>query len=250
MAAALGTKFFDKTGKTFIPVGGNLADVVRIDITETKKRLKNIKIDAMCDIDNPLYGENGAAYVFGPQKGADQDKVKVLDCHLRHFSETIRKSLGIDINGVKGAGAAGGMGAGAYAFLGAKLNRGIDIVLDIVHFEEIICSCDCVFTGEGKLDAQSLGGKVVIGISRRTKPYKIPVIAVVGAFEGKAEEVQNEGVSHIFETGTKRTNFEEIKIHCRDDLRNTMDDICKNWITTILAGWEENNLSDWKSIMK
>lgn len=234
MAAALGTKFYDNTGKTFIPVGGNLANVVRIDISETKERLRNITVEAMCDIDNPLYGENGAAYIFGPQKGADRDKVKVLDYHLHLFSEAIRKSLGIDVNGIDGAGAAGGMGAGAYAFLGAKLKRGIDVVLDIVRFEKIIQSCDCIFTGEGKLDSQSMGGKAVIGISRRAKPYRIPVVAVVGSFEGDMEAVRNAGISFIFETGAERKTFEEAKIYCRDDLRKAMDEICRNRIAAML----------------
>ncbi|HML38009.1 MAG TPA: glycerate kinase [Bacillota bacterium] len=234
MAAALGAKFYDRNGRLMIPVGGNLASVAEIDITEAREKLKGIEVDAMCDIDNPLYGESGAAYVFGPQKGADPDKVKNLDRNLRHFSETIYRSLGIDVSGVAGAGAAGGMGAGAYAFLGARLKRGIDVILDIVHFEEIIRRCDCILTGEGKLDAQSMNGKAVIGISRRAKPYEIPVVAVVGSFEGDLNEVRDAGVSFIFETGAERKSFEEIKVHCRDDLRRTMDKICREWTSIIL----------------
>lgn len=234
MAAALGTKFYDRCGRSFLPVGGTLASVAEIDVTETREKLKNIEIDAMCDINNPLYGKNGAAYVFAPQKGADPEMVKKLDDNLRHFSETIQKSLGIDVSGIEGAGAAGGMGAGAYAFLGAYLKRGIDVVLDMIHFEDIISSCECIFTGEGKLDAQSMGGKAVIGISKRARTYQIPVIAVVGSFEGNRMIVQNAGVSFIFETGTERNSFEEVKIHCRDDLRKTMDMICRDWISRII----------------
>jgi glycerate kinase len=233
MAAALGTKFYDRNGRLFLPTGGSLDRVAEIDTSETQKRLKDIHIEAMCDIDNPLFGETGAAYVFGPQKGADPEMVRILDSNLRSFSDTIKKSLGIDVSGMKGAGAAGGMGGGACAFLGASLKRGIDVVLDIIHFEEIICSCDCIFTGEGKLDAQSMGGKVVIGIGKRAKPYKIPVVAVVGNFEGDREAFRDAGVSFIFETGTERTTYEEIRIHCRDDLRSTMERICRDWIADI-----------------
>lgn len=234
MAAALGTIFYDQSGRSFIPTGGNLASVSRIDISETQKLLRGIEIEAMCDIDNPLYGENGAAYIFGPQKGADPDKVKHLDWNLRHFSEVIRQSLGVDADKIKGAGAAGGMGAGAYAFLGAHLKRGIDVILDIVHFEEILKDCDCIFTGEGKLDEQSMGGKAVIGISRRAKPYHIPVIAVVGSFGGDLEAVRKVGVSYVFETGAERTSLEEMKIHCKADLIRTMDEICRNRLSSII----------------
>lgn len=234
MAAALSTKFYDQNGRSFIPVGGNLSSVAAIDIAKTREKLKNIEIEAMCDIDNPLYGENGAAYVFGPQKGADPEKVKKLDFNLRHFSETIHKSLGIDVSEIEGAGAAGGMGAGAYAFLGANLKRGIDVILDIIHFEEIISSCDCIFTGEGRLDAQSMRGKVVIGISKRAKPYKIPVVAVVGSFEGDIRAVRDAGVSFIFETGTERKSIKEVRVHCKEDLRRSMDEICRDWTPKIL----------------
>ena len=235
MAAALGTKFYDRQGRSFLPVGGNLASVVKVDFTETRERLKDVKIDAMCDIDNPLYGKSGAAYVFGPQKGAGPDTVKNLDDNLRSFSKTIQNSLGIDVSNIEGAGAAGGMGAGAYAFLGANLKKGIDVVLDMIHFEDILPGCDCIFTGEGKLDAQSMGGKAVIGISRRAKPYRIPVIAVVGSFEGDSVAVRDAGVSFIFETRAERKSFEDVKIHCRDDLKKTIDLICSELIPGISA---------------
>lgn len=234
MAAALSTKFYDQSGRPFIPVGGNLSSVASIDITETREKLKNIEIEAMCDIDNPLYGENGAAYVFGPQKGADPETVKKLDLNLRYFSETIHKSLGIDVSEMAGAGAAGGMGAGAYAFLSANLKRGIDVILDMIHFEDTISSCDCIFTGEGRLDAQSMRGKVVIGISKRAKPYMIPVVAVVGSFEGDRKAVRNAGVSFIFETGAERKSFHEVRANCKEDLRRTMDKICRDWMPNIL----------------
>lgn len=229
MAAALGAKFYDQNGNLFIPVGGILGQVSKIDITEMRERMNGIEIEAMCDIDNSLYGENGAAYVFGPQKGANPVQIIILDDNLRRFSNTICNSLGIDASGIAGAGAAGGMGAGAYAFLNAKLKRGIDIILDMIHFEELMKDCDCIITGEGKLDMQSMGGKAVIGVSKRAKPYHIPVIAVVGSFEGDLTAIQDAGVSYVFETGAGRKSFQEVLAHCKNDLRKTMDHICRDW---------------------
>jgi len=226
MAAALGVKFYDKDGGSFIPVGGTLEKIARIDVSEAKNKLAQIDITAICDIDNPLFGERGAAYVFAPQKGANPQMVKILDDNLRSFSEAVKNSLEIDVSLIPGAGAAGGMGAGACAFIGAGLKRGIDVVLDAVRFEQIIKNCDCVFTGEGRLDAQSLSGKAVIGISRRAKRCGVPVIAVVGAFEGNKEEMESEGISQIVEVGTGRNSFDEIKKYCRADLKSAMEAIC------------------------
>ena len=226
MAAALGAKFYDGSGCSFIPVGGTLERIVDIDVSETKRILNGIEISAICDIDNPLFGKNGAAYVFAPQKGAGPEKVKLLDRNLRCLARAVRQSLNIDVSDMPGGGAAGGMGAGAYAFMGAKLKKGIDAVLDAVRFEEIAYGCDCIFTGEGKLDAQSLSGKAVVGIGRRAKTIGAPVAAVVGSFEGSASEMRGEGISYIFETAVRRSDFEQIKKHCREDLRKTMEDIC------------------------
>ena len=124
----------------------------------------------MCDVKNPLYGENGAAYVFAPQKGADLQMVKRLDNGLRHASEVIERELNIkDIAYIEGAGAAGGMGAGCIAFLGGKLKSGIESVLDMIEFDKLLENTDFVLTGEGRLDSQSVQGKVISGIAKRTK---------------------------------------------------------------------------------
>lgn len=227
MAAAMGVRFMDKTGASFLPVGGTLSQIQRIDISAAKRRLSGVQITAMCDIDNPLYGLQGAAHIFAPQKGADRQQVEFLDQQLRCFAEVIQDSLSISVDHLPGGGAAGGMGAGVYALLGAELLPGIDVLLDLVRFEEILAGCDAVFTGEGKLDAQSMGGKAVIGISRRAKRMNVPVVAVVGTFEGTLAEVRREGVLSVFETANGRGSFEEIKAHCKNDLRDTMDKVCR-----------------------
>lgn len=225
MADALGVRFYDGSGNTFRPVGGTLSEIERIDDTKAKALLTGVSVEAMCDIDNPLYGPNGAAYVFSPQKGADTKMVEQLDINLKCFAECVKRNLGIDISNLAGGGAAGGMGAGAYAFLNAKLRQGIDVILDIVNFEELINGCDLIFTGEGKLDSQSLGGKVIVGIARRAKPRQIPVIAVVGSISGDISKIYEEGVTAVYTTAPEDRKPEEILTYCWLDLENTMKKI-------------------------
>lgn len=223
MAAALGTKFYNANGESFIPVGGTLSKVNSIDKTVTERLVKGLEITGICDIDNPMYGGQGAAYVFGPQKGADQPMIELLDSELRSFAVVIEKTSGVEVADVKGAGAAGGMGAGVIAFLNGQLKQGINTVLDLVEFEKLLDGCDAVFTGEGRLDSQSFSGKVVAGIARRAKPYNVPVIAVVGTMDENMSAIFDEGVTEVYETARGRDNFEEIKANCVEDLRLTLE---------------------------
>ncbi len=197
-ACACGVKFFDKDGKTFIPTGGTLKDIVKIDLSGMDARLKDLEIITMCDIDNPPFGERGAARVFAPQKGADEDMVGMLDEGVKHVCAVVKNDLGIDLSNQKGGGAAGAMGAGMVAFFNSKLQMGIDVVLDTVKFDHIAKGAKAVFTGEGKIDSQSLGGKVVIGVARRAKELGVPVIAIVGGAEGDMAKAYEEGVTSIF----------------------------------------------------
>ncbi|MDR2869493.1 MAG: glycerate kinase, partial [Deferribacteraceae bacterium] len=168
-AAALGIKFINAAGDSFIPTGGTLAEIVKIDKSGLLAELKSVEIVTMCDINNPLYGETGAAYVFGPQKGASSDMVAYLDGQLRHVAKIVQAELGADVSQLAGAGAAGGMGGGMVAFFGSQLRMGIEVVLDTVNFGEHLKGADLVISGEGKIDSQSLSGKVVIGVARRAK---------------------------------------------------------------------------------
>jgi glycerate kinase len=178
-AAALGIRFFDGDDIEFIPVGATLSNVSHIDKRGLLPELKNIEITAMCDIDNPLYGTSGAAYVFGPQKGADEDMVKFLDGQLRAIAATVKREFGHDVSMVPGAGAAGGMGGGMLALLGVKLRPGIEIILDTVGFDALLPGTDMVISGEGRIDSQSLSGKVVIGVARRTQKQGVPLLGRV-----------------------------------------------------------------------
>jgi glycerate kinase len=217
-AAALGVRFTNRNGKDFIPVGGTLSEISHIDTSGLDKRLKDMDIITMCDIDNPLYGKEGAAYVFSPQKGADADMVAFLDGNLKTFAEAVAKDLGFGEWHFKGAGAAGGMGFGMKVFFNSKIQMGIETVLDVVNFNEIIKGADYVITGEGKLDYQSLRGKVVIGVSRRAKKMGIKVIAVVGVMGEGAEGAYNEGVNEIVVTNYLDLPFEQVKKRAEQDM--------------------------------
>ena len=199
-AAALGVRFYDADGQSFVPVGDTLGRIARIDTAEAEALLRSVEITVMCDVTNPLYGPTGAAYVFAPQKGADAEKVKSLDAGLRHFGDVIRSQLGIDVSRMPGAGAAGGMGAGCVALLGGTIQSGIDAVLDVTGFDRQLEGADLVITGEGRIDSQSADGKVVSGVARRTRAKGIPLIAIAGGIADSAGAVYDIGVSAMFST--------------------------------------------------
>ena len=182
----------------------------------------------MCDIDNPPYGLNGAAHVFAPQKGADKDMVELLDDGVKRLSELLERQIcGLELTNLAGGGAAGAMGAGMVAFFGSKLKMGIDTVLDTVGFENIISDADYIFTGEGKIDGQSLRGKVVIGVSRKAKGKGVPVIAVVGGADGDVSPAFNEGVSAIFTINKLPQDFSISRNFSKENLAFTFDNILR-----------------------
>lgn len=227
MAAALGVQFFDEDDREFVPTGGTLCKVKRINTENINSKIAGILFSAMCDIDNPLYGPTGAAYVFAPQKGADAAMVEELDKGLQHIASVIRNDLKKDVSNLPGSGAAGGLGAGVAAFLNAALQPGIDIVLDTVHFDQLLKGADLVFTGEGKMDTQSLRGKVVIGVARRAKTADVPVIAVVGDIGDNIDAAYDMGVTSVFSINRVAVPFKEAKLRSRSDLALTVDDIIR-----------------------
>lgn len=227
MAAALGVKFTDKNGKSFIPVGKTLKDIEHIDTALFKQKYSSVQFSAMCDITNPLCGINGASYVFGPQKGADEQTVKMLDEGLNHLASVISADLNKNIKEIPGAGAAGGMGAGVIGFLNGKLQSGINSILDLVKFDEVVQNADYVFTGEGKIDNQSIQGKVISGIAKYTKKYNIPLIAVVGCIGDNIDELYSKGITAIFSINTKPLPFSEAAIYSKQNLFLTMDNIMR-----------------------
>lgn len=226
-AAALGVCFRDATGNTFIPVGETLSNISSINASGLCPALAGVELITMCDIDNPLNGPQGAAAVFGPQKGADEVMVQILDANLAHMAKVVNKDLGKGITNLAGAGAAGGMGGGMVAFLNSSLQMGIETVLDIVQFDSLLKDTDLVFSGEGKIDFQSLRGKVVIGVAHRTKKADVPLIAVVGDIGDNIEGAYDEGVSAIFSINSVAVPFKEAKLRCKNDLALTMDNLMR-----------------------
>ena len=224
-AAALGVRFYDAAGQSFIPVGDTLGRIARIDTAKADELLRSVEITVMCDVTNPLYGPTGAAYVFAPQKGADAEKVKSLDAGLRHFGDVIRSQLGIDVSRMPGAGAAGGMGAGCVALLGGTIQSGIDAVLDVTGFDRQLEGADLVITGEGRIDSQSADGKVISGVARRTRAKGIPLIAIAGGIADSAGAVYDIGVSAMFSTDRAALPVDMLGARSPGDYEATLSDI-------------------------
>ncbi len=227
LASACGVKFYDKDGKHFTPVGATLSKVVKIDTSFIKEEIKNIEIVTMCDIDNPFYGREGAAAIYGPQKGADEAMVAFLDENMKSLATVIKRDLNVDIQTISGSGAAGGMGGGMVAFFNSPLQMGIETVLETVGFDSLLENTDYVFTGEGRIDGQSLRGKVVIGIARQAKKKKVKVMAIVGDIGDGAENAYNLGVSGIFSINRVAVPYKEAKLRAKNDLALTMDNLMR-----------------------
>ena len=228
-AAALGVRFLDQDGQSFIPVGETLADICSIDLSVTSY-LRDVQLTAMCDIDNPMHGPTGAAYVFGPQKGADPETVAFLDSQLVSLDETIRRELGRQVADIPGAGAAGAFGAGMVAFFQAQLRPGIEAVLDLVGFDDMLEGCDMVFTGEGRLDSQSLRGKVLSGVGKRARAHGVPVVAIVGGVTPDTEDVcdcQDAIISAIFTINRQAMDFEKSKGSSHQNYQRTFENILR-----------------------
>ena len=226
-AAALGTCFFDAAGNSFVPVGGTLADIAHIDVRERCRLLENVRVTVMCDVENPLFGPNGAAWVFGPQKGADDAMAARLDDGLRHLDAAFQQDLGLHLADLRGAGAAGGMGAGSIAFLGGTLRSGIEAVLDAVDFDRRLDGADLVITGEGRIDAQSVQGKVISGIARRTAPRNIPLVAIVGGIGPGAEAAYRLGLTAMFSINRAAESFAESAPRSAENYRRTLADLLR-----------------------
>ena len=226
-AAALGAVFLDGAGQAFVPAGGTLKDISRIDLSGLCPETKDARITVMCDVDNPLYGPNGAAMVFSPQKGAGAKDAVLLDAGLQHLSDVIRRDFGPDVSHVPGGGAAGGMGAGLPAFLGAQRKPGADVLFDLLDFDGILRGAGLVITGEGRFDAQSLMGKAAISVARRAKRAGVPAVVVAGDIGDGIEGAYDMGVSAVFSTNRAAIPFAAARTRAEKDLRATLDGLIR-----------------------
>lgn len=206
MLAALGAKFYDKNKNEVKPIGKNLSIISGFDISDLHPRIKKANISVACDVDNPLTGENGASYIYGPQKGADEKTVELLDKSLKNFSSLVGKE---DVALEAGSGAAGGLGFALRGFLNAELKSGIELVLKAIGFEEALKDADLVITGEGKIDGQSKRGKVPVGVAKLAKQFNLPVIAIAGDIGKDTESLYNLGIDGIVSTTSRAMPLEE-----------------------------------------
>jgi glycerate kinase len=212
VARALGIRFLDDSGKDVPEGGGNLHKIAEIDMSRAEPALAETSVEVACDVDNPLFGKKGAAYVYGPQKGADAEMVKMLDAGLRHAAKVIKSELGKDIARIPGAGAAGGLGAGLMAFLNGELRPGVDIVIDSVKLEKKLSGCDVVITGEGRMDGQTVFGKTPAGVTRIAKKLGLPVVAICGSLGKGVHEVHSIGIDAYFSALTESMDEEELPV--------------------------------------
>ena len=198
MAQALGAALLDAAGRPLGPGGAELLKLAHVSLGSMLPEVRGLEVTVACDVDNPLYGPRGAAAVYGPQKGATAGKVEILDKALRRFAEVVERDLGMDVASVPGAGAAGGLGAGLMVFLGARLASGTELVGDVVQLADKIQGADLVITGEGKMDRQTMMGKVPQGVARIARSLGVPVIAIVGSYVGPLDPVHAAGIEAVF----------------------------------------------------
>lgn len=208
MARALGAKFYNQNHDEVGHGGIDLAQVSAIDTADIDKRFSNIEVEVICDVSNPLTGPKGATYTYGPQKGATNQTLKLLEYGMENYHQVIEDSFNIKLNDIPGSGAAGGLGGALVTYCGATLKPGIETILDTVRFNDLLDDCDMVITGEGKLDGQSVYGKVPVGVAGRCKD--IPVYAFCGALGDGADKVFEYNIDGIFSTVSDVTTFEEI----------------------------------------
>ncbi|WP_026971106.1 glycerate kinase [Aliagarivorans marinus] len=218
MLKALGAKFFDQFNKPLGDGGAALIDLAHIDVSELDPRLKQVDIEVACDVDNPLCGDNGASAVFGPQKGATEDMVELLDRALGNFAKVVNTQLGQDVAHLPGAGAAGGMGAALVAFMGAELRPGVNIVTEAVDLESKLEGADLLITGEGRIDSQTIAGKTPFGAAQLAKQFDIPVIALAGSMRYDYEVVLEHGIDAVFSVVPGPCSLEHALTHAEQNL--------------------------------
>lgn len=227
MLQALGAKFLDDKGNDLPFGGGKLDKLSRIDLSNFDKRIGEIEIEVACDVNNPLTGKNGASSVFGPQKGATEELIEVLDKNLGHYAQIVKLQLGKDMEYEKGAGAAGGLGFALLTFCNGKLNPGIEIVIKYSKLNEKIQGASYVITGEGSIDSQTKFGKTPYGVSKVAKQNKIPVIAIAGNVGSGVEELYELGFNSILSIMPGVMSLDQALISAKENVQNTVENIAR-----------------------
>ena len=208
-AEALGIRFLDNEGNELNGIGENLEKICRIDTADMEPGLKNIKFTIMCDVTNPLCGDNGATRTFAPQKGANPETVERLEKGMCNYRDVIIRDFGINADQIEGGGAAGGLGTMLMVFLSGIMRSGIETVLDLVHFDNLISDADLVVTGEGRTDWQSCFGKAVSGVGKRAEKAGIPVYLLCGSLGPGADGLYNYGINSMMSIMEPEMTVEE-----------------------------------------
>ena len=197
---ALGVRFLDEDGQELLGCGSDLMEIHTIDCSGLDSRIKETNFTVMCDVTNPLCGEQGATYTFGKQKGASPETLEKLELGMQNYRDLLVQQFGLNMDKILGSGAAGGLGAALMVFLNAELKSGIETVLDLIEFDKKLENISLVITGEGKVDWQSVYGKVMQGVGVRCKKNNIPVVAIVGSMGPDAEQIFDYGINSMITT--------------------------------------------------
>jgi len=221
LLGALGFRFLNNDGNELVNIPGTLVNLESIDVSKVDKRIKQCKIVVLCDVENVLLGKEGAAAVFGPQKGAGADDVKKLEASLAKLSDVVFQQTGKNIATIKSGGAAGGMAAGLAGFLNADLVNGIDYFLSLTKFDEVLEGKDIVITGEGSIDMQTLHGKGPFGVAKRAKQKKIPVLGLAGMISTEAREPLSQYFDVLLSINSEETELSYALSHTKQNLKRT-----------------------------
>lgn len=232
MVQALGARLLDSDGSGIGYGGGALPQLAKIEITDLDPRLLQCRIEVACDVTNPLIGEEGASAIFGPQKGATPQLVQQLDAALGHYAAIIQRDLDIDVLHIAGGGAAGGMGAALHAFCHAELRRGIEIVTEALGLAQQVQDADLVITGEGRIDSQSVNGKVPVGVAQVAKQFNKPVIGIAGSLTADVGVVHQHGIDAVYSVLSGICSLEEALANAAQNVRLT----ARNVAATIKVG--------------
>lgn len=232
MMQALGARLLDSQQNEIAPGGAALETLAQIEIGQLDTRLAACRIEVACDVTNPLTGNEGASAVFGPQKGATPEMIVRLDKALVHYAQLIARDLNVDVSGLAGGGAAGGMGAALYAFCGAELRRGIEIVTDALQLDACVVDADLVITGEGRIDSQTVHGKVPVGVASVAKRYNKPVIGIAGSLTADVGVVHQHGIDAVFSVIYNICTLDDALKNAAENVRMT----ARNVAATIRLG--------------
>jgi glycerate kinase len=219
MVQALGAKLLDEQGQQIGPGGAALEALASIDVRELDRRLADCRIEVACDVTNTLTGKEGASAIFGPQKGATPKMIARLDQALGHYAKLIARDLDVEVLNLAGGGAAGGMGAGLFAFCGAELRRGIEIVTEALSLDAHVADADLVITGEGRIDSQTINGKVPVGVASVAKRYNVPVIGIAGSLTADVGVVHDHGIDAVFSVIYKICSLDDALANAGENVR-------------------------------